>query len=132
VSQNPFYFNDTILNNICLDTEKIDEVELNKVIEILELNDLINRSDKNLESSIGEKGINLSGGQLQRINLARALYAKPSILVLDEATNALDKNAEKRILKTIFNEYKDKTIILISHNSENIKLCDKVVQINNQ
>lgn len=132
VSQNPFYFNDTILNNICLDTEKIDEVELNKVIEILKLNDLINRSDKNLESFIGEKGINLSGGQLQRINLARALYAKPSILVLDEATNALDKNAEKRILNRIFNEYKDITIILISHNSENIKLCDKVVKINNQ
>ena len=131
VSQNPFYFNDTILNNICLSDEKIDNVELNKVIKTLELNSLLNFKDKKLQSNIGEKGSNLSGGQLQRINLARALYAKPNLLMLDEATNALDKEAEKRILKKIFDEYRDITIILISHNSENIKLCDKVVKIKN-
>jgi ATP-binding cassette, subfamily B, bacterial PglK len=130
VSQNPFYFNDTILNNICLDTEKIDYFELNKVAGILELNNLVNRSDTNLKLIIGEKGSNMSGGQLQRINLARALYAKPDLLILDEATNALDKEAEQRILKKIFDVYKGVTIILITHNSENVKLCEKVVTIN--
>ena len=131
VSQTPFYFNDTILNNICLNSKNIDYEKLNKIKITLELEKIIDNKINKFETNIGEKGNNLSGGQLQRINLARALYNNPNLLILDEATNALDKNTEERILKNIFEQYKSMTIILISHDTQIVNLCDRVYKIGN-
>ena len=72
--------------------------------------------DKNIESQIGEKGINFSGGQQQKLGIARCLYSNKDILVFDEATNSIDSVSERKIINNIINYDKDKTIILISHN----------------
>ena len=73
----------------------------------------------------------LSGGQRQRIGIARALYRNPSILLLDEATNSLDKNTENQILDVIGNLKKEKTIIMISHDKNSLRFCDRIISLNN-
>ena len=75
---------------------------------------------------IGENGARLSGGQLQRISLARTLYKNPEILILDEATTSLDSDNEK-ILNIISKLKKNKTIIIISHQIQNLSFCDKIL-----
>ena len=74
----------------------------------------------------------MSGGQRQRIGIARAFYNRPEVIILDEATNALDEQTETKIIKDIFETCKDKTIIFVSHNSRNLKYCDIIYQIKNQ
>ena len=73
---------------------------------------------------VGELGSKLSGGQIQRIGLARSLYKEPELLILDEATNSLDKNIEKQILLTIQKLKGKFTILMISHNLNNLEFCD--------
>ena len=82
-----------------------------------------------LETMIGERGVRLSGGQLQRIGIARALYNDPDILILDEATSALDENTERDIIEDIFNKNFKKTIIFATHRKSIIKYCDYCYEI---
>ena len=81
---------------------------------------------------LGERGSKISGGQMQRIGIARALFVNPDILIFDEATNSLDSKNEKDILKTIYSLKKDKIIIIISHSKTNLNRCDKIYKIENQ
>ena len=82
-----------------------------------------------LETVIGEQGSLISGGQRQRIGIARALYLNPKVLIFDEATTALDKDTEKNILETIIKIKKDTTIIIVSHNLEVMKICDEIINL---
>ena len=82
-----------------------------------------------LSRKVGQKGINLSGGQLQRIGIARAFYRNSQILILDEATRSLDQSTEEEIVKTLLKKKNSITIIMISHNMNNFKFCDEVYQI---
>ena len=91
---------------------------------------LLNRLDFGLDTPLAEKGINLSGGELQRIGICRALVKNPEILILDEATSALDEETENKILDEIKTFY-DKTIIFISHKMISINRFDKVFKISN-
>ena len=84
-----------------------------------------------LDTIIGERGSSLSGGQLQRLSIARALLKKSDFLILDESTNAIDKETEKKILDEIFSIYKNKCLILISHDINLLKRCDQVYEIKN-
>ena len=77
-------------------------------------------------SVIDENGRNLSSGQKQRIGIARVLYKEPQVLILDEATNAIDKQSEKIFFSYLFKAYKDKTIILVSHDYNNLLNCDYI------
>ncbi len=79
---------------------------------------------------IGEKGIKLSGGERQRLGIARALYVRPEILILDEATSSLDNETEKKVMKTIQNLKSKCTIIIIAHRLSTIENCDDVFLIN--
>lgn len=92
----------------------------------------LNHFASNLKDSenlqLGERGLKISGGERQRISLARTLYTKPKILLLDEVTSALDQSNENEILKTIYN-LKNTTKILISHNKEALKYCDKIYEL---
>ena len=82
-----------------------------------------------VNSFIGEKGIQLSGGQKQRIAIARELYRKPEILILDEATSGLDEKTENQFLEFLEILKKKLTIIIVSHRKNTLKNCDKIIQI---
>ena len=75
---------------------------------------------------MGERGARLSGGEKQRIGIARALYNKPKIMIFDEATSALDIYNENKILEEVFENKKDKTLIIISHRNNTVKYCDSI------
>jgi len=132
VKQKDFILNETIIDNIIFGSEskKIDVDRLNKAIETAEINSN-NFSNNYLNLKIKENGSNLSGGQLQRILIARSLYVLPIILILDEATNALDKKSEMKIFQNIRNKYPNMTIISVSHDSNNLAFYDKIYEIDN-
>ncbi len=120
VSQDIELFNMTLAENITLG-RKVPKKELEKVLRGVCLQELISRVSGNLDVNIGEKGVKVSAGEKQRLNLARGLLLNKDILVLDEITANLDADTTKKIWKFIFTEYKDKTIIAVSHEPELLK-----------
>ena len=130
VPQSVYLSDDTILSNITLskDTSKEEEEEILKILKPLNLSH-INNKPIDIFTPIGEKGSILSGGQIQRIGIARALFRKPGILILDEATNALDDKNEKQILDYLFEKFSNKVIILCTHKKELLKYCNKILEI---
>ena len=131
VPQNVSIIDESILFNICLDDDKnkIDLKKVDKILKTVDLYDYIYSLPMKLDQLAGELGKNLSGGQCQRIGIARALYKNTKILVLDEATNALDFDTETSILKKIFNEIEDITILMISHKNKSLTFCNRIVEI---
>lgn len=131
VSQNIFLLNDTIKNNITFpdDSEAISEDRLNEVIKLVEIESFIANLEKGLETIISEDGKNISGGQKQRIGLARALYKKKKILLLDEATNNLDYLTEEKIFTNILNCSYISTIIMITHRKDNLDKFDIIIEL---
>jgi len=126
IPQSIFLADDTIKNNVAfgLPEESIDENKVWKAIEIAQLDDLIKNSGDGLETIVGENGVRLSGGQCQRIGIARALYFDPNVLVMDEATAALDNETERDFMESIEKLGRQKTIILIAHRLTTVKNCD--------
>ena len=129
VPQDTILFNDTIKNNISFGDKNVDNSRLNIIFEMTKLSNFISKLPDGLETSIGERGINISGGQIQRIGLARALYKDAQVVFLDESTSSLDLENEKEILNNIFNYCKNKIIILISHRKETLNKCDYVMKL---
>ena len=129
--QNNFLMDDTVENNIIF-YDKLDKEHLSKIIDQCQLKGLEQSLPNGLQTVIGENGARLSGGQLQRISLARTLYKKPEILILDEATTSLDQDNEKKILDIISNLKKNKTIIIISHQVKNLNFCDKIYELKDE
>jgi len=130
ISQDVELFNLSLYENITLG-HKIKKQELDNVLSGCCLKDLIAKHNNNLNIYIGEKGIKVSGGERQRINLARGLILNREILVLDEITANLDPTTTKKIWEFIFKKYKDKTIIAISHTPELLNHVNKVIEFNN-
>ncbi len=133
VSQNIYLTDDTIKKNIALGIEDnlIDKEKLFKSIELSQLEDFINKLENGVNSVVGERGGKISGGEKQRIGIARALYKSPSVLVLDEATSSLDLKNEELIIETINSLKKKKTIIIVSHRPSTVKICDTVYKMEN-
>ena len=130
-SQDPALFDDTILNNLTL-MKDYNMKEIEKILEITFCKDFINKFDKKINTVIGNRGTKISGGQRQRLSIARALIQKPDLLILDEATSELNPDLEKKILAGII-KYKEATgIIIISHNNKNKKLAEKYYKIRNK
>jgi len=130
ISQNELLYNDTIRNNIILDRNISDEEFIN-VCNIIYINDIVKDNSLSYDYRLEESGTNISGGQRQRIILARSLLKNSKIILIDEGLNEIDINLERKILKNIFNYYKDKTIIIISHRLDNMDLYSKVINIEN-
>ena len=80
---------------------------------------------------VGERGVRLSGGQCQRIGIARALYQKSNLIILDEATSALDNKTESKVMEAIENLDEDLTILIIAHRLTTLRNCDKIVELKN-
>ena len=129
VTQDIFISDDTILKNIAIGekTSNIDMSKIQKVVELSNLNDFIKNSDDGLLSKVGTKGVKLSGGQIQRIGIARALYRDPKIIFFDEATSSLDESNETIILDNIFKVFANRTIVFVTHKKQLIKYFDKVI-----
>ena len=129
-SQKTTVINDTLLKNICFGTEEknIDYEKYKKVLEISSLTDFEKNFDNNFKK-MQEHGSNISGGQLQRVGIARALYNNKDLLIFDEATNALDEKLEKNIILRLIEMKKEKTLIFVSHNQELLKNCDHVFEV---
>lgn len=133
VPQSVYLADESLLFNITLDDEEnVDFEKLKKVLENVELANFTDSLPNKVNSIIGERGSKLSGGQCQRVGIARALYRDPSIIILDEATSALDEETEDKILDKIFKINSDKTIIIISHRKNSLKYCNKIFEIDNK
>jgi len=131
VSQGTILFNDTIMNNI---TYGANEVSCEKVVEIVKkakLYDFIMSLPNKFETLVGDRGVKLSGGEKQRLSIARALLKGAEILMLDEATSSLDTRTERFIQEAIDEAIKGKTAIVIAHRLSTIKHADKIVVIEN-
>ena len=131
VHQNFFLMDNTIRQNIAfgLPNQAIKQSKINRAIINSSLDKVIFNLPLGLDEYVGERGIKLSGGQMQRIAIARALYNDPSILIFDEATSALDEKTENGILNSIRKLKEEKTIIIISHRKNSLKFCNKIYSL---
>ena len=134
VPQNIFIINDTIKKNIAfgISDEKIDEEKVNKCIKQVQLDKMVNSISAGSDHILLERGKNLSGGQIQRIGIARALYFDSDIIIFDESTSSLDRINEDKILKLIDKISDNKTIIFISHRKEVLNFCDITYHMENK
>ena len=123
---------ESLLFNISLETnpDKASIEKINQILKIVSLYDYVNSLPEKIYTLAGENGNNLSGGQIQRLGIARALYKNPSIIILDEATSALDEATETKILDNLFKN-KECTIVTISHRKNSLKQCNKIFEITN-
>ena len=131
VSQNIFIFDDTIKNNVIVSRvgSQIDENLFKESIKLSRLKEWIDSLDLKSNSQISQDGLNISGGQQQRIGIARALYRNSDILLFDEPTSSLDSTTESEIMDTIYNLKGKKTIIIISHKTSILDQCDRIIKL---
>jgi ABC-type bacteriocin/lantibiotic exporter with double-glycine peptidase domain len=131
VPQNIFLLDTTIAQNIALGVapEDIDRARLREAAHLAQLDPFLRGLPDGFEHRVGERGTRLSGGQRQRIGIARALYARASVLILDEATNALDGLTEREMHATIAGLRGAYTIILITHRLSSVRICDRLYEI---
>ena len=131
ISQENYLLDDTLENNIIFLNKKlsIDKKRLSDAIFYSGVSDFLGELKYGLNTKIGERGSILSGGQIQRVALARLLYRDPKVLVLDEFTNSLDPNNENFILEKLklLQTEKNKTLIVISHKLKPLKICDEII-----
>ncbi len=130
VPQDIVLFDTTIVDNITLGINGVDFDRLDKVIRLANLSNLISRLDDGIYTNVGDKGSALSGGEKQRVGIARALYKESEIIVFDEATSALDIDSEQEIIKAINNISGTKTILIIAHRLNAVKFCDEIFVLN--
>ena len=131
VFQNSILYSGSIRENISItDKKKInDDEQVNKAIISAEIDSLVKGKPEGLDFLINERGTNLSGGQIQRMAIARSLYSDPDILILDEFTSALDLQTQEKVFNTIELLKGKKTIIVISHNKLIMQKADRVINL---
>lgn len=131
VPQSVFLRDDTIRNNIAFGVEEdaIDDIKIAQALGEAQLEEVIKELADGVNTYMGERGIRFSGGQKQRVAIARALYNDPDILVLDEATAALDNETEAAVMDAIDALHGHKTLIIVAHRLSTIRKCDKIYEI---
>ncbi len=131
VPQNSILFDGSIKDNITYGLDKYSQAQLEKVLEMANLNEFINELPNGIDTSVGEHGDKLSGGQRQRVTIARALIRNPKILILDEATSALDNISEYHVQKAIAQSIKGRTTFIVAHRLSTIRNADRIVVMEN-
>ena len=126
IPQETFLFSGTIFENLTLGMDKATMNDIMEVAKMAQAHDFINELPLRYETRLEENGANFSGGQRQRLAIARAMLKKPDILILDEATSNLDTITEQSLDKTIRKFTKDITTIFIAHRLSTIKNCDRI------
>lgn len=133
VPQNIYLLDDTVRRNIALgvEDEYIDEEKVRAALDKAQILEYVEELPKGIDTVIGERGVRFSGGQAQRLAIARALYNDPEILIFDEATSALDSETEKAVMDAINSLHGEKTMIIIAHRLSTISNCDAIYEISN-
>jgi len=129
VSQDTTLFDDTIKNNIIYSSTEASEKEINDVVKYSYCEEFINKLPNGIETVIGENGVRLSGGEKQRLSIARAMLKKSQIILLDEATSSLDSETEEKIQKAINYLTKDRTTLVIAHRLSTVIKSEKIYVI---
>jgi subfamily B ATP-binding cassette protein MsbA len=130
VTQDPVLFDATVAENIAYGRDFVPDEDIRRAAEQAEALEFISRLPQGFETKLGERGIRLSGGEKQRITLARAIVSNPEILVLDEATSNVDSESEQAIVEAIENLPGDLTMVTISHTLATVQHVDEIVVMN--
>lgn len=123
-----FLTDDSLRRNIAfgIRDNEIDEKRIEEAVQIAQLDGVVAKLEHGLDTNVGERGIRLSGGERQRIGIARALYHEPDIIIMDEATSALDSHTENELIDAIEQIRNDRTMIMISHRTPILEICDTI------
>lgn len=127
VMQDGFIFSDSIAKNIAIGDENIDNKKLLHAVTVANIREFIESLPLGYNTKIGMEGNGISQGQRQRILIARAVYKNPEYIFLDEATNALDANNEKKIMEQLHNFYKGRTVVVVAHRLSTVKDADNII-----
>jgi ABC-type multidrug transport system fused ATPase/permease subunit len=130
VAQSTFLFDDTVRDNVTLGAD-IGDDEVRAALEVAAATDFVDRLPEGLDTRVGERGASLSGGQRQRLALARAVVRRPRLLVLDDATSAVDPAVEARILDALRAADRPSTVVVVAYRQATIALADEVVWLEN-
>lgn len=127
VMQEGFIFNDTIAHNIAVGTDDINRHRLIEAVELANIREFIEDLPLGYNTKIGQDGIGISGGQKQRLLIARAVYKNPEYLFFDEATSALDSRNERIIMENFTRWFKNRTVVIIAHRLSTVRNADNIV-----
>jgi ATP-binding cassette subfamily C protein len=127
VAQDPFLFHDTVRHNLLWANPKADETLLWGVLRIVGAEEMVRNSPQGLDTVVGERGSLLSGGERQMLCLARAILRRPHLLVLDEATSAIDTEGECTFFEQILRFKPRPTIVLMTHRMESLRHCPRIL-----
>lgn len=127
VMQDGYIFSDTIANNIAVSDEKVNAKKLMHAVEVANIQDFIADLPLSYNTKIGAEGNGISGGQKQRLLIARAVYKNPDFILFDEATSSLDANNESTIMRNLGEFFKGKTVIIVAHRLSTVKNADQIV-----
>jgi len=127
VMQDGYVFSDTIANNIALGEERIDKKRLLEAVKVANIQSFIEGLPLGYNTKVGDEGIGISGGQRQRLLIARAVYKNPDFLFFDEATSALDANNEKEIMGKLQQFFQGRTVVVVAHRLSTVKNADQII-----
>lgn len=134
IPQSIYLIDESIRDNIAfgIDADQIDDKRIWEVLEEAQLREFVEELPEGLDTTIGDRGVRISGGQRQRLGIARALYHNPEILVFDEATSALDTDTEKAVMDAINSFHGRKTMVIIAHRLNTIAKCDVIYKVEDE
>ena len=134
IPQSIYLIDESIRDNIAfgIDADRIDDQRIWEVLEEAQLKEFVEELPEGLDTTIGDRGVRISGGQRQRLGIARALYHNPEILVFDEATSALDTDTEKAVMDAINSFHGRKTMVIIAHRLNTIAKCDVIYKVEDE
>ena len=134
IPQTIYMLDASIKENIAfgVEADKIDEKRVWEVLEQAQMKEFVEAQPDGLDSQIGERGVRISGGQRQRLGIARALYHNPELLIFDEATSALDNDTETAIMEAVDALHGQKTLVIIAHRLRTIENCDIIYEVKDE
>jgi len=127
VSQDIVLFHDTIYNNIVMGMSGVTEQDVVEAAKVANIYQFIESLPDGLQHNLGDRGLNLSGGQRQRISIARAVLRNTPVLILDEATSAMDTESERAVQEALDNVMKNRTVVVIAHRLSTIRQADMIL-----
>lgn len=129
VPQESFLLNESVRKNLTWGGKDVPEEDLWEALSLVQMDDVVRRSSEGLDTLVSERGIRFSGGERQRIALARAILRKPEVLILDEATSAIDIDREAAIFERLSAARPELTIIVVAHRPSTLAMCDRIIRL---